>query len=86
MEKCSGEREMFVSDSMVVDLVDLATRDATDMDATGVDCYWKFTTTDDRILVLSSENLEQIETFIDVIIFMQLLLYQHASSTANVCY
>ena len=51
---------------MVVDLVSLAGRDSAD--AAG-DCYWKFTTTDDRILVLSAAGLEQIETYIQVCTF-----------------
>lgn len=67
--ECSGEREMFVSDSMLVDLVSLASRDAGDADAGVVaGCYWKFTTADDRIIVLSAANLQHIETFIDVMI------------------
>jgi len=65
--ECSGEREIFVSDSMLVDLVSLAARDADDADSGVVaGCYWKFTTADDRIIVLSAANLQYIEAFIDV--------------------
>jgi len=67
--QCSSDaqRESFVSDSIVVDLVALAARDAADANEVAVaDCYWTFTTADDRILVLSATNLQQIEAFVDI--------------------
>ena len=81
--QCSSDaqRESFVSDSIVVDLVALAARDAADANEVAVaDCYWTFTTADDRILVLSATNLQQIEAFVDVIL---IILSPHRSSSPS---
>ena len=59
------QRNIFVETSMIIDLVEIAVRDANAAD-NSLECFWKFTTSADHILVLSAPNLEQLETFISV--------------------
>ena len=66
---CGGERDFFIEKSLSIDLLNLALRDANE----AIECYWKFTTSPDHILVLSSPNLEEIQHFIQV--FGPLIFY-----------
>ena len=66
---CGGERNFFIEKSLSIDLLNLALRDANE----AIECYWKFTTSSDHILVLSSPNLEEIQHFIQV--FGPLIFY-----------
>lgn len=61
--ECSGNRNLVVKDSINIDLVGLAFRDA----AEGKDCYWTFETDDEtRILHFTAENLLHVQEFITI--------------------
>ena len=85
--ECRGQlREFFVENSMTIDLLNLALRDSTDANGDNlIECHWKFTTSNDHILVFSSPNLERVEHFIRVRNYTKtatnrsLLLYSHSS-------
>jgi hypothetical protein len=60
---CSGNRQLVIKDSMNIDLVGLAFRDA----AEEADCHWTIKTDDDsRILLFKAENLLFLQQFITV--------------------
>ena len=64
--ECGGQQcEFFVEDSMTVDLINLAAREA-EINNNAFECYWKFTTSNGHIIVFSSPNLEKFEDFMDV--------------------
>ena len=63
-KECSGNRNLVVKDSVNIDLVGLAFRDA----AEGKDCFWTFETDDEtRILHFTAENLLHVQEFITVL-------------------